>query len=388
MLGFPNASNSTAANSTTGLQGAISSYTTQTGATQASTGGAGYCLKYVVSGNICFGANFVARDFTGRKSSISGGGLANEFDEVASGPDDAPNRAGLTVEFGENGPSADGATTFEYGFLLRPMAAGAQVTPNSATVLAGYNAITMGQTGGVNGYYGAFGDAYNLDGGETIGGYDIHTGVLSFATTVLANSGQPDLIFAPNTNINVGQQVSGSASIPTGTTVSAVYQCWATQPLAGCAGATNETLVMLSANLTGSIASATSLTFTGVVPDGSYFSGVFSDAFTYWANQAATGKIKAGTTNNSGTALVIEAMGNDSAGATGVDYGDIQFGIATNTHGAVVGNINLAPAGSGQVKVNGAPLAASATIDTTSAATFRLARLRQHAVARAWSTAR
>jgi hypothetical protein len=367
MLGVPNASNSTTATSPTAVQGTVNSFTTQTGTVQASTGSNGYVLKFVSSGNIVIGANNVCHDFTGRKSSVALGACeGQEVDIVASGPDDNSSRAGQVITFAESGPSEDGSTTIAYGSLLRPQAANSQTSPNPAKALAGYAASTMlavpGSSVG-NGVYGSFRDAFFCDGGET-GCYDITSATENFSLSAMASSGQANLDFPLGTNINVGQSVSGSANLPAGATVSAVYQCWTTQPLSGCGGKTNETLVTLSGNLTGNITSATFLAFTGVLTDGSLFSGIFSDAFANWTNQGAAGVIKAGTTKNSGTALTITALGEDSSNTPNIDYGDINFKINTNTHGATVGELNFAPSGSGCVTI-GAPTGGCEGANTT-----------------------
>jgi hypothetical protein len=290
----------------------------------------------------------VARDQTGRKSSVSLGALiTHEDDLVASGPDDNFTRIGNDSTFSEWAPSADGATTFFSQWRVRPNAATTH-SVNPATLTQAGICSTMpfvASSPAESGGYGSFQHCINADGGESTGVYDAVSGTLSFNTVGSVSSGQPALVFSYGTNINAGQRVTGSGNIPPGTTVDAVYQCAPTSPLSGCGGVTNETLIVLSANLTGTVANNTSLTFTGVFNDGSYFNGIFSDAFASWTNQTAKGLIKAGTLNNTGTTLTLTGFGEDSTNTTGIDYGDINWKITTNTHGATLGEINLANAG-------------------------------------------
>jgi hypothetical protein len=357
-VSFINATNSTPSASSVANQGTCVSYTTQTGTTQTCNGANGYAFKAAPSANIVEGGNDVAADATGLPSLSSEGGIiGREVDVTATDFDNGLNRMALDLILAERGPNPDFATTFGYGVRLRPGTANAQyVGQNPAEILAGFEATTMapvpGSPGGGGGW-GNFGDAFKIDGGEIIGGYDAESGVLSYNPSVSATGGQNQIQFALGKNINVGEQVSGSANIPAGTTVLTSYQCAVSNQRPECGSVTNATLVNLSNNLTGTVGTGVTVTFTGVIPDGSYFSGVFSDAFTYWANQAATGKIKAGTTNNSGTALDIQGIGNDSTGTTGVDYGDITVGITSNAHGTPVGYVNLAPAGGGDVQIGG-----------------------------------
>src|SRR5207302_1527121 len=157
-------------------------------------------FKYAVSSNELFGGNFVARDFTGRKSSVSLGGLiGDETDVVASGPDDALSRFGKDIILGENGPSADGATSFEAAVRVRPTAAVARVTPNPITINKGFLASTM-PGGASSGVYGNFLHGFDCDGGDTIGCFDIVSGTLNFSTSASNVSGQPNLVFAYGTN--------------------------------------------------------------------------------------------------------------------------------------------------------------------------------------------
>jgi hypothetical protein len=62
------------------------------------------------------------------------------------------------------------------------------------------------------------------------------------------------------------------------------------------------------------------------------------------------GVVSSTKTNNTGTLLDIRGFGEDSTNTTGVDYGDILFKETTNTHGAVVGEIDITPVGGGNVK--------------------------------------
>lgn len=372
-----NASNSTSATSSVGNQGTCLSYTTQTGVIQTCNGANGYAFKNAPSANIAEGGNILCNDQTGLPSLLSGGAcIGAELDDVAEDQDTALSRMVLDLIQSEGGPAAN-PTTFGYGVRLRPGAAGVQYQDQKpVTVLQGFVVSTMAQIPGVassGGGWGSYNQAFSSDGGINTCVFCAVSGVLQFPTLTLAASGQNQLTFALGKNINVGQAVSGSANLPTGDTVTASYQCAATNPQPACGGATNETLVILASNLTGNIASATNLTFTGTYFDGSQYNGIFNDGFVNWTNQLAGGLIKAGTLLNSGTVLDIRGFGEDSTNTTGVAYADIDFDVQSNTHGAVAGNINLVPAGIGCVKISGTCTGTAATQSTgTSGATIPL----------------
>jgi hypothetical protein len=344
-LAFINAAGSTPNASPVGIQATVSSFTTGSPANSVSLGGYGF--KFAPSGDIVFGANILCHSFTGRKSSVDGGGcLAAEVDTVVSGPDDNLNRLIIDAVFADSGPSADGPTTIGWGFRLRPSGANAQTTPNPAELLYGFSANTMAtQPAGGAGQYGNFNHAHFCDGGDLTGCYDFVSGIITPSTVASGAAGQPNLDFPLGTNVNVGQAASAT-NIPAGTTVTATAQCWATQPLAACGGKTNEELVTLSANITGGgVANGATITFTGAAPDGSNFNGYFTDAFANWTNQNGTGYLKAGTTSNYGTVLDIRGQGEDSTSTLGIDYGDIVWAVDANTHGATLGHVAVTNAG-------------------------------------------
>src|SRR5579862_801309 len=301
---FTPAANNAPGNAHNVGQYTLNSYTT--GATGSGVALGSYAFGFGTgSSQILFGANVLARDLSGRKSSVSRSGLlAAEFDLVASGPDDGVNRILQDWVFAENGPSADGPTTFSAGARCRPSAANAQNTPNGVEIGYCFGATTMtAQPNGGNGQYGKIDKPFWADS-CAISCFEIDGGSLTFQTSASASSGQPNLVFALGTNINPGQLVSGT-NIPVGATVSAVYQCELSQPLSGCGGATNETLVVLSTNLTASVANNAPITFQAVIPDGGVWSANFSKEFVNWTNTEGPGKIKAGTAGNLGTVLTL-----------------------------------------------------------------------------------
>jgi hypothetical protein len=140
-------------NSHTVGQYILNSYTN--GNTGSGVGFASYAFGYSpVTAQILFGLNVSVRSLSGRKSSVDRSGMTNEFDLVASGPDDGQNRSALTIVGAENGPSIDGATSAYFGTLLRPSGANAQVSPNPFEFVNGYSAVTMftQPSGGVEEY--------------------------------------------------------------------------------------------------------------------------------------------------------------------------------------------------------------------------------------------
>ena len=331
-------------NQPVGIEAEVDQYTDQTSSVAAPNALEGYLFKWIPSTEISEGANIVCRDWTGRKSSVAGPCIAAELDTVASGPDDNQDRYIFELTGAEGEPSADGATDIFAGIRIRPQTAESQPTPNAVMFDNGILVTTM-PSGATNGVYGSFAHGFNCDGGETTGCHDAVSGTLAHTTSALAAASQNQIQFALPTSINAGQVISGNASIPTGTTVSAIYQCDPVNQLTGCGAVTNATLVVLSNNLTGSIASGTSLMFTGALTDGSNFNAWFTDAFANWTNQNGTGWLKAGTTSNSGAVFDIRGLGEDSTNAMGVDYGDLTWAIDTNTHGATLGHIAITNAG-------------------------------------------
>jgi len=342
-LAFQNANNSSPANSTEAISGNINLFSDAVGG--SGTAVVGNALRWVPGGPLNFGGNFVARSYTGRKSSVDGGLQAIECDVVGSGPDDNENRACITSTFGESGPSIDGATSIYAVHVTRPRNAGTD-SVNPATATYGWLGTTMLPVSGTTlngGVYGNFTHVFGCDGGES-DCLNVTSGQVIYALSTIALSGQAVLVFAYGANINPGQFPSGNANIPTGTAVSSVLQCSPTLMLSGCV-TPNTTQVMLSANLIGSISSGTNITFNGALADEIGGSGYFTDAFLNLTNQNGMGKIKAGTTSNFGTALTVTGIGEDSTNTSGIDYGDLNWAIDTNTHGATLGHIGVTNAG-------------------------------------------
>lgn len=119
----------------------------------------GTCFKHNASTGGFFGANFVARDQTGRASSVSKGGLVGcEVDVVASGPDDTKTRCVLDVIARGYGSSVDGATSVETGIRVRPADAGV-LSAEPVTIKYGVS-VTQGTLGSVI-------DCFYADGGAT-----------------------------------------------------------------------------------------------------------------------------------------------------------------------------------------------------------------------------
>jgi len=346
-----NASNSTPQSSSIANQGTCQVYTTQTSSAQTCNGANGYVFKNAPSTAIIEGGNILCNDQTGLPSLTAGACVGVEEDVVAEDQDTGLSRLVEDLIVAEGGPSANPAS-FGYIVRMRPGGANAQyVGQNPAHIINGIIAATMSPIPGVTaagGEFGYFDEAFKCDGGETIGCFDAVAGSLTYSPSVSAPSGQSYMLFTLGKNINTGQTVTGVAGIPTGETVASVYQCDASHQRSECGSITGSTLVNLTLPLTGTVSSSASVVFGGSFVDGSRFSGNFTDAFVNWTNQFGTGVIKAGSALTSGTMLDVQGLGEDST-STVVDYGDLSVKSTSNTHGSIVGSINLAPAGNGTV---------------------------------------
>ena len=125
----------------------------------------------LVPGGQVIATNVVAKSTTGRKSSIDGTLVANEFDVNASGPDDAGTRINTEMIVRENQTSTDGATTFLVagsrvrGPAVRVGQTGALTVPVSST----YGHFVTTSNGTQGGLVGSFGSAFASDGATTAG---------------------------------------------------------------------------------------------------------------------------------------------------------------------------------------------------------------------------
>lgn len=281
-----------------------------------------------------FGADIIGSDVTGRSSSVSGAVTGMEIDFDASGPDNscfwtscgasypfnmaAGNRKGLQVIPYSQGPSVDGATSFVSGVMVRAPGIAAPYDPITLT----YGFLAMDINAPL-----AIMNAYATDGspqGQT--GLLTFAGTASFNVSTTASSGGNTMPFSA-VPIQAGQYVTDqSGCVPTGTTVSSV--------------ATNQAVssftVTLSANLTCNVTTSDKVTFSNWYVDGWNATGYYSDAVANLTNTGASGVIKLGTTNSSGTIAQIVATANGS------NKGQVQFDgggdviLAPSTGGAVV----------------------------------------------------
>lgn len=302
--------------------------------------------KRVPGGTAPFGLDVVSRDDTGLGSIHAGASTIDaEFDAQASGSDAASYfgnagiassangiRKGLQISAQSLGPSVDGPGVITDGVLAM---LGSAATSNEPTTL------TNGfRCQGIDGW-GNIDNCITSDGsGAGAVGLNTTAGWVTYRPAAAAPSGQP-MIVMPRLDVTVGERVSDSGgSIPAGTTVASVQE-GASFP---------RIMVTLSANLTGPVGLADDITFANKFSDGWRGTGSFTDAFANLVNTTGPGLIKFGAAANAGAVGDLCLQGEDST-KTVVCYGDLTAAVVTNTHGATVGQLTLAPAGGGYTNI-------------------------------------